>query len=232
MLCRRKIFGILTRTAAGLLLIFCIGCARAPVNLPVQPVVQPPPLFPPQTAMQSGDYAGFLAANESTLKTCQEPEQCQAALFSLGFLYCYPKSPYYNPVKGIKYFEDLINGSPESPWAYQARVLVELSKKIKVESRKRQPKGDEGKQKETSSSEAGKLIEGSQQVEGQQEKQIESPQERPAENPAESVAEAERRRLEDEVRSRDETIKELNRQIERSRQIDIEIDKKERGLLY
>ena len=41
-----------------------------------------------------------------------------------------------------------------------------------------------------------------------------------------------RQRLEDEIKSKDEIISELNRQIQRSHQIDIEIEKKERGLLY
>ena len=41
-----------------------------------------------------------------------------------------------------------------------------------------------------------------------------------------------RQRLEDEIKSKDEIIRELNRQIQKSRQIDIEIEKKERGLLY
>ena len=41
-----------------------------------------------------------------------------------------------------------------------------------------------------------------------------------------------RQRLEDEIKSKEEIISELNRQIERSRQIDIEMEKKERGLLY
>lgn len=40
-----------------------------------------------------------------------------------------------------------------------------------------------------------------------------------------------RKRLEDEIKSKEETIRELNRQIERSRQIDIEMGKKERRLL-
>ena len=44
--------------------------------------------------------------------------------------------------------------------------------------------------------------------------------------------EVDRQRLEDEIKSRDEIIKELNRQIRKSHQIDIEIEKKERGLLY
>jgi hypothetical protein len=207
------------------LLILSVGCAPTVKPQPAPPVIQPPPLFPPQTAMQSGDYAAFLTENENALKNCQEPEQCAAALFNVGFLYCYPKSPYFNPVKGMKYLEDLIKGSPESPWAYQARIWVELLKKYKIEVRKRQTR-DDGKQKEASGNETGKPNESQldKVLEGQPEKQVE--------NPADSKAEADSRRLEEEIRSKDETIKELNRQIERSRQIDIEIDKKERGLLY
>jgi hypothetical protein len=183
--------------------------------------------------MQSGDYSGFLAENQNTLKTCQEPDQCRAALFSIGFLYGYPKSPYYNPAMGLKYLEDLVKGSPESPWAYQAHVWIELIKKNKVESRRRQPR-DEGKSKEAAASDVGKQSESQQEKlsESPPEKQVESPQEMQTEGPTESKAEADRQRLQEEIRSRDETIKELNRQIERSRQIDIEMEKKERGLPY
>jgi hypothetical protein len=213
-------------------MVLAAGCVPAVNNQPVQqPVIQQPPLFPPQNAMQNGDYAGFLTENENTLKTCQEPEQCAAALFNVAFLYCYPKSPYYNPVKGTKYVEDLISGSPESPWAYQAQIWVELIKKSKVEGRKRQPR-EEGKQREASANEAGKQADSQpdKQAEGQQDKQVENQQDKQIEDPTDNKAEADRRQLQEEIRSKDATIKELNRQIERSRQIDIEIDKKERGL--
>ena len=43
---------------------------------------------------------------------------------------------------------------------------------------------------------------------------------------------ADLQRVEEQIRTKDEIIKELSRQIERSRQIDIEIEKKQRGLLY
>jgi hypothetical protein len=232
MRCRKKIFEIIAATAVCAFSILGAGCAPTVTNQPAQTVIQPPPLFPPQTAMQGGDYAGFLAENENILKTCQEPEQCQAALFNIGFLYCYPKSPYYNPVKGLKHIEDLVKASPESPWAYQAKVWVELIKKNKVEGRKRQSR-DDGRSKEAVVGE-GRQIESPPEkaIEGQQEKVIESQPEKQVEGPADGKAEEDRLRLQEEIRSKDAAIKELNRQIERSRQIDMEIEKKERGLLY
>ena len=195
MRCRIRIIGVIACTAACVFLVLGAGCAPAVNNQPVQPVIQAPPLFPPQTAMQSGDYSGFLAENENILKTCQEPEKCAAGLFSIGFLYCYPKSPYYNPVKGVQYLEDLIKGSPESTWAYQARIWIELTRKNKVESRKRQPR-EEGKQREASTSEAGKQIESAldKQAEGQQDKQVEGQQDKQVENPVDNKAEADLRR--------------------------------------
>jgi len=131
--------------------VFCFlitGCASPP-NQPVREIVQPPPLFPPQTAMQTGNYAGFFTENSEALKSCQDPEKCAIALFNLSFLYCYAKSPYYNPQTGLKYIEDLLKGSPESVWAYQATVWRDnIYSNMKKKIKKRPVRGDP-KAKET-----------------------------------------------------------------------------------
>ena len=73
--------------------------------------------------------------------------------------------------------------------------------------------------------------------EGAKAKEVSEP-EADESDPADGIVSAEvdwdvdRQRLEDEIKSKDEIIRELNRQIQKSRQIDIEIEKKERGLLY
>ncbi len=201
-----------------MLLFMLSGCSTSPDTRPVQ-VFQPPPLFPPQVPMQTGDYAAFLAENESTIQGCTEPEHCAAALLNLGFVYCYSKSPYYSPPKGVKYLEDLIKGSPQSPWAYQAQVWLDImKKKSSAEAKKRAPR-EEAKPKDTAVS----------RQEGEAAPEMNRQQ---AETAQENDWEADRQRLEEELRAREDTIKDLKAQIERSRQIDIEIEKKERGLLY
>ncbi len=203
---------IIVRTAVAFLLVLMAACAPQQTQ-PVQQVVQPPPLFPPQGVIKSGDYAKFLAENSEALKSCKEPDQCTVALFNLSFLHCYSKSPYYDPPKGLKYLDDLIKGAPESIWAYQAMVWRDMvSKTIKPKSKKRQPR-EEARQKEAPEASPNGAVQA-------------------VETPQDNGWEADRQRLENEIKMQQETIQGLNKQIERSRQIDIEIEKKERGLLY
>lgn len=202
---------IFLRNAAALfILVLIAGCASSHIQ-PVQKVVQPPPLFPPQAVMQTGDYRAFLAKNSEMLKSCQDPDKCAIALFNLSFLYCYPKSPYYSPRKGLQYIADLVKGAPQSPWASQAMVWKDLvEKKMKRKIRRRPMTAlEELKAREAPDDSAS-----------------------PAETPQESDWEVDRLRMENEIKYKDEIIKELTKQIERSRQIDIEMEKKERGLLH
>ena len=216
---RNRLFEILARLALCLFVVLAAGCASSGNTQTAQTVIQPPPLFPPQTVIKSGDYAGFLTQNQETLKSCQEPEQCAAALFNVAFLYSYPRSPYYDPARGIKYLDDLMKGAPGSPWAYQAMVWSDLLKKnLKKETRKPKLK-EEAKPREAAAEESVQ----------QGEAAIESV---PVVDLQQQEPETDRQALEEEIKAKDATIKELNRRIERSRQIDIEIEKKERGLLF
>ena len=161
--------------------------------------------------MQTGNYAGFFTENSEALKSCQDPEKCAIALFNLSFLYCYAKSPYYNPQTGLKYIEDLLKGSPESVWAYQATVWRDnIYSNMKKKIKKRPVRGDP-KAKETP------------------EPQIEDPAK--PEVSQENDGEADRQAMEERIRAQEETIDKLSKQLERSREIDIEMEKKERGLL-
>jgi hypothetical protein len=140
-----------------------------------------PPVFPPQKAMESGDYAGFLADNQKALSECgsegkSQNGRCDVALFNLGFAYAYPKSPYWNRGKAQRYFEELIRKYPQSPWAFQARAWTELMKRA-------------------------------------------------------ATSETRRRKLQGQLKSKDEAITDLQEQIKRSREIDLEIEQKERELL-
>ena len=206
---------ILSIAAVFLILALIAGCeaSKAPI---VQQVIEPPPLFPPQTTMKAGDYEAFFTENTEALKACQDPDKCTMALFNLAFLHSYSKSPYYDPRKALKYIEDLNTAAPESQWTYQAMVwkgLIEKNMEMQKKMLRKRPARGESKAKEASEPEAE---ESARQPEASQELDWEM----------------DRQRLEDEIKSKDETIKELNRQIQKSHQIDIEIEKKERGLLY
>jgi hypothetical protein len=122
-------------------LFFLWGCARAPVVIPPPP--PPLPVFPPQQAMETGDYAGFLAENQKALDDCNEKSLCEVPLFNLGFVYAYPKSPFYDQAKGLPYFEELIQKYPQSPWAFQATAWIDIMKKnITTEDKRRRLQGE------------------------------------------------------------------------------------------
>ncbi len=147
---------------AILVLLFCWGCSRAPVAIP--PMPPPQPVFPPQKVMASGDYAGFLAENQKALAECSEQNLCQEPLFNLGFIYAYPKSPYYQPGKGLPYFEELVQRYPESPLAFQATAWLHLMKQhITAEDRRRRLQG-EMKSKNAAINELRKQIKRSREI--------------------------------------------------------------------
>jgi hypothetical protein len=126
--------------------------------------------------MEGGNYARFLAENRQRLERCEDGAGCEVALFNLGFVHAYPPSPYHNPGKALRYFDELIKKYPQTPWAFQGRAWRALLT-------------------------------------------------------THLASEEKRRRLQADLRSKDSTIRTLRTQLGRSREIDIEIDKKERELL-
>jgi TPR repeat protein len=136
----------------------------------------PPPSFPPQQVMESGNYAQFLVENEWVLQHCAEGTECDIALFNLGFVYAYTQSPYRNLTKALQYFSELSQKYPRSPFAFQGQAWTALI------------------------------------------------------NDHLALEEA-RRQLQANLRNREGTIRNLRAQLNRSRAIDVEMEKKERELL-
>jgi hypothetical protein len=126
--------------------------------------------------MEDGNYIRFLAENRQRLEHCGDGAGCEMALFNLGFVHAYPPSPYHDPGKALRYFDELIKKYPQTPWAFQGRAWRALLTTT-------------------------------------------------------LTSEEKRRRLQADLRSKDSTIRTLRTQLGRSREIDIEIDKKERELL-
>src|SRR5262245_53336455 len=150
-----------------------LGCSCAPAAR-VQPA--PVPIFPPQRAMESGNYAEFLAENERALAECKDGTGCDVALFNLAFTYAYSQSPYRNPAKALQYLTELSKRYPQSPWAFQGRAWTALlNENLTLEE-----KGNQ---------------------------------------------------LQSNLRTREATIRSLRAQLNRSRDIDVEMEKRERELL-
>ncbi len=215
----------LLRATACIVIVCSVGCMSTNAEKQPEPVVQQLPLFPPQAVMRNGNYSAFLAENQNILKTCTDPQQCAMALFNICFLYSYSKSPYYNPARAQLYFEDMVKGAPESPWTYQARIWIDIMKKNARKDTKKRASREDAKSKELTGEDSRREFVGEDLKAIDASRQAEIMQESPMQDP-------DRQQLENEIRNKDETIKELTRQLERSRQIDIEIEKKQRRLPY
>lgn len=224
--CRIPSWGCVDRLLA-FSLIFAVltigGCAA-----PSSPIVQPPPavikpIFPPQEVMVDGNYSQFLTKNQTALIDCTEESQCAVALFNLGFLRAYPQSPYYNPSKGLVFFESLISRYPQHPLAYQAKVWADLLKRsIASETTKHRLKG-QLKSRETTIRELQRRVEQSKQVDAEMDRIEEDLQKQ-----MDKSRQAEERQRQGE---KSRQIEHLQRQIDKSRQIDVEMERKERELL-
>lgn len=185
------------RATIPIFILVTASCASTPSSRPnvIQPVVVP--AFPPQEAMQSGNYLAFLTENQIALDECKEDEKCAVSLFNLGFVHGYPISPYYNPTKALTYFEQIIQKYPQSPWSFQAKAWTYLLNRSINSDSSRQRLLGELKSKDATIRELQKLVEQSKQVD----------------------------------KETDQKRKELLERIERSRQVDMEMDRKERELL-
>lgn len=159
---KRKRQAVRTIVAAAITLLCYCGCAPAPVIVP--PAPPPLPMFPPQRVMETGDYAGFLAENQQALNECSGKNPCEVALFNLGFLYAYPKSPYYDQAKSLPYFSELIQKYPQSPWAFQATAWIDIMKKNMTSEDKRRRLQGEMKSKNAAINELKEQIRRSREI--------------------------------------------------------------------
>jgi len=154
-------------------------------------------IFPPREPMESGDYAGFLEENREDLKNCSDPTRCETALFNLGFLHAYSKSPYHNPAKALWYYEEIMRAYPAGTYALQAGLLADLIRtSMTSEGGRRRLRG---------------VLKSRETVLRSRESRLKS--------------------LDEEIKSKETAIEELNKRLQRSREIDMEMDRKERELL-
>jgi hypothetical protein len=137
----------------ALLILFCSGCAlsqrEAPtVNAPVPAVVlepQPPPEPPPvveeprealerreaneyllaaQNLLAKGDYEGSLRESQRVLVLLKDQPPADTAIFNMGLVYAHPKNPKKDNKRAIYFFNRVIKGYPDGPWAEQAKIWV------------------------------------------------------------------------------------------------------------
>ena len=136
-----------------LLILFFGGCGASQkelpkVNVPApevvlqpQPLPEPPPvieepkeslerreandyLILAQNLMAKGDYEGSLRESQKVLGLLNDQSPADTAIFNMGLIYAHPKNPKKDNKRAIYFFNRVIKGYPDSPWAEQAKIWV------------------------------------------------------------------------------------------------------------
>lgn len=137
----------------ALLILFCWGCALSQketpkANAPVPAVVlepqrlpEPPPvveepkealerreaneyLSTAQNLLARGDYEGSLRESQRALGLLKDQPPADTAIFNMGLVYAHPKNPKKDNKRAIYFFNRVIKGFPDGPWAEQAKIWV------------------------------------------------------------------------------------------------------------
>jgi tetratricopeptide (TPR) repeat protein len=75
-----------------------------------------------QSLLTKGDFEGSLRENQRVLVLAKEQSPADTATFNMGLIYAHPKNPKKDNKRAIGFFNRVIKGFPESPWAEQARI--------------------------------------------------------------------------------------------------------------
>lgn len=183
----------------GLVALVLAGCHAASPTQSAQTTV-----FPPQTVMTHGDYGRFVTENLLALQQCRDTPDCAVALLNLGFVFMYHDSPYYDPAKALPYLNALLEKYPQTPWAYEGQVWMEL---LNAQFTLEQKNG---------------VLD--QEV-------LALKQEKQALEQTKLALEETQNRLQEDLRAQEALIRNLQALLKRSRDIDIKLEKKERELL-
>lgn len=199
------------------------GCAVTPIT---PPEVREAP-FPPMVAIAQGDFDAFLTENQRKWHTCAEEKSCAMVLFNLGFVYAYPYSPHYDRKKALPYFDQLLQNYTHTPWALQGRWWrALLHETLTLEAARERLQSDL-----TSYKEAMRTREEALQAREAALRSRESAMLRLRESTIRSQESA-MRTQEAMIRSQDAAIRDLQTRLHRSREIDAQMDRKERELLH
>ena len=136
-----------------LLILLCWGCALSQkevskvtdpvpaVVLEPQPLPEPPPiveepkealerreanevLLVAQNLLAKGDYEGSLRESQRVLGLLKDQPPADTAIFNMGLVYAHPKNPKKDNKRAIYFFNRVIKGYPDGPWAEQAKIWV------------------------------------------------------------------------------------------------------------
>ena len=86
-----------------------------------------------QKLVEEGNFDGALKENEKVISLFKKEPPGDQAIYNMGLIYAHYNNPGKDFNKSLMYFEKLIEEYPESPLAVQAKIWVELLKKITLE---------------------------------------------------------------------------------------------------
>ncbi|MGH7845623.1 MAG: tetratricopeptide repeat protein, partial [Candidatus Binatia bacterium] len=81
-----------------------------------------------EQALALGDFAEVISESQRALASEESRVPSDAALFTLGMVYAHPQNPAKNSTEAMRFFTQLVNEHPHSPWSTQARVWLALLK--------------------------------------------------------------------------------------------------------
>ena len=77
-----------------------------------------------QNLLAKGDYEGSLRESQRVLVLLKDQAPADTAVFNMGLIYAHPKNPKKDNKRAIYFFNRVIKGYPDSPWAEQAKIWV------------------------------------------------------------------------------------------------------------
>ena len=81
-------------------------------------------LIAAQNLLAKGDYEGSLRESQKVLGLLKDQPPADTAIFNMGLIYAHPKNPKKDNKRAIYFFNRVIKGYPEGPWAEQAKIWV------------------------------------------------------------------------------------------------------------
>lgn len=118
--------------AAGLIMTLLAACAPAGVR---QAAPDSDPLRQGQELLGRGDFAGALRANQEVLARFPRTPPGDVALFNLGLIFAHYANPERDVRQALRYFKRLKQEFPQSPRREEAGTLVNLLETLEKEGR-------------------------------------------------------------------------------------------------
>ena len=104
------------------LLILLVGCSAVSGRSERQEISKV--MQTAQNLLSVGDYDGAASEYQKALRLAHNRAPADAALFTLGLIYCDPQNPQRDEQKSAHAFADILTDHPQSPWAVQAKIWL------------------------------------------------------------------------------------------------------------